>query len=91
MPMKTMPWAEMPDPRLVFLYRASARLTLVYSADMDLDEAVAGLVAPFEQLVGRRMTCDCEREIAERLERGSRSRRSNRAYPSPRSRRGVAA
>jgi hypothetical protein len=58
-----------PDARLVFLHSAAARLSLVYSSDMELDEAIGGLVEPFKEIIGRRMLCDCEREIAERLER----------------------
>jgi hypothetical protein len=59
------------DPRLIFLHRAAARLTLVYSADMTLEEAIGGLVEPFEELIGRQMLCAGEREIAERLDRAA--------------------
>jgi hypothetical protein len=48
------------DPRLVFLARASARLVLVESGEMDLDEAFDGLVAS---------VCDCARwPLAEQWE-----------------------
>jgi hypothetical protein len=40
------------DPRLAFLARASARLVLVESGEMDLDEA-------FDELVA--CVCDCAR------------------------------
>jgi hypothetical protein len=40
------------DPRLAFLARASARLILVESGEMDLDEAYEDLVAS---------VCDCAR------------------------------
>jgi hypothetical protein len=39
------------DPRLVFLERAAARLTLVETGEMDLDEAISGLLPAFEELV----------------------------------------
>jgi hypothetical protein len=44
------PRAEIPDPRLVFLERAAARLQLVNSADMTLDEAIEGLLEAIEEL-----------------------------------------
>jgi hypothetical protein len=47
------------DLRLVFLERAAARLRLVKSADMTLDDAVAGLVEAVEELIGRRLLCPC--------------------------------
>jgi hypothetical protein len=47
------------DPRLAFLERASARLLLVRSHDLDLTEAVAGLREAFEDIVGRRLLCPC--------------------------------
>jgi hypothetical protein len=80
---------EPPDPQLVFLHRAAARLKLVDAGDMDLDEAIGGLVEAFEQLIGQRMLCHCEREIAERLERTSSPRRFGEVYH--RRPRGVAA
>jgi len=49
------------DPRLAFLARASARLILVESGEMDLDEAYEDLVAS---------VCDCARwPLAEQWER----------------------
>jgi hypothetical protein len=42
--------AEIPDLRLVFLERCAARLQLVNSADMTLDEAIAGLREALEQM-----------------------------------------
>jgi hypothetical protein len=44
------PQAEIPDPRLVLLERAAARLQLVNSADMSLDEAIDGLLEAIDQL-----------------------------------------
>jgi len=44
------PRAEIPDPRLVFLERAAARLQLFYSCDMTLDEAIEGLFEAIDQL-----------------------------------------
>ena len=41
------------DPGLVFLVRAAARLTLVEACKMSVDEAIAGLIPAFEQLVDR--------------------------------------
>jgi hypothetical protein len=49
------------DPQLVFLARASARLVLVESGEMDLDEA-------FDELI--KSVCDCARwPLAEQWER----------------------
>jgi hypothetical protein len=47
------------DPRLVFLERAAARLRLVKSCDVPLDDAVAGLVEAVEDIIGRRLLCPC--------------------------------
>jgi hypothetical protein len=44
------PQAEIPDPRLVLLERAAARLQLVNSADMSLDEAIEGLLEAIDRL-----------------------------------------
>jgi hypothetical protein len=44
------PQAEILDPRLVFLERAAARLQLVNSADMTLDEAIEGLLEAIDLL-----------------------------------------
>ena len=41
------------DPRLVFLHRAHARLILFENGEMDLDEAVFGLINHY---------CQCSRE-----------------------------
>jgi hypothetical protein len=49
-----------PDPRLVFLERASARLFLVEAGEMTLDEAFEGLVASLQ--------CSCSRELVQRWE-----------------------
>ena len=49
-----------PDPRLVFLERASARLFLVEAGEMTLDEAFEGLVTSLQ--------CACSRELVERWE-----------------------
>jgi hypothetical protein len=48
-----------PDPRLAFLERASARLILAEAGEMEIDEAVDGLV---EQ-------CACDREMIDRWDR----------------------
>jgi len=48
-----------PDPRLAFLVRASARLTLVEAGEMEIDEAIVGLVDQ----------CACDREMIARWDR----------------------
>ena len=53
-------------PGLLFLQRASARLILVEAGELEVDEAVAGLVPAFEALVG---PCACSREIVDYWER----------------------
>lgn len=58
------------DPRLAFLARASARLILVESGEMDLAEA-------FEQLV-QSLSCPCTREMVEQWERSSRPQKQRR-------------
>jgi hypothetical protein len=63
------------DARLSFLQRAHARLILVEAGEMDLDEAIDGLVDAFHQI----RPCACTREIMERWERDyppSKRRRS---------------
>jgi hypothetical protein len=55
-----------PDPDLVFLERASARLILVQAGKMTVEEAIDGLIEPFKELVG---LCGCARDIVERWER----------------------
>jgi hypothetical protein len=57
------------DPRLVFLERAAARLTLVDAGEMSLDEAISDLVPAFEELRG-----DGFDELVERLARDSKTR-----------------
>ena len=53
-------WQDQPiDPRLVFLERASARCYLVDHGEMDIDDAITGLIPP----------CTCAREIYDRMER----------------------
>jgi hypothetical protein len=59
-----------PDPRLSFLQRAHARLILVESDVMTIDEAFDGLVACLQ--------CACEREIIERWERNDPPRTCRR-------------
>jgi hypothetical protein len=49
------------DPRIVFLARAAARDHLVAAGEMDIDEAINGLLPAFEQLVG---VCNCSRRTA---------------------------
>ena len=66
------------DPRIVFLERASARLRLVKACDMTPLEAIEGLVPAFEEIIGRRMLCECALDIVRRWEAaddGSRRRR----------------
>jgi hypothetical protein len=48
------------DPRLIFLARAAARLDLVETGVMELDEAFDGLVSS--------LSCGCSREMVERWE-----------------------
>jgi hypothetical protein len=55
-----------PDPRLVFLERAAARLLLLDACLMELDEAFDGLAFAFRELVA---PCLCDRETVERWER----------------------
>jgi hypothetical protein len=57
-----------PDPGLVFLQHAAARLMLVEAGEMEIEEALVGLIEPFEELVGP-LLCDCSHEIIERWER----------------------
>jgi hypothetical protein len=45
-----------PDPGLVFLQRAAARLVLVEAGKMTIDGAIDGLIDHFEELVG---PCNC--------------------------------
>jgi hypothetical protein len=55
------------DSRLVFLARASARLSLVEAGEMAVEQAIDGLIEPFEELVGP--LCACTNGICERWER----------------------
>jgi hypothetical protein len=55
------------DSRLVFLARASARLSLVEAGEMAVEQAIDDLIEPFEELVGR--LCARINEICERWER----------------------
>jgi hypothetical protein len=55
------------DSRLVFLARASARLSLVEAGEMAAEQAIDGLIEPFEELVGP--LCTCINDICERWER----------------------
>jgi hypothetical protein len=48
-----------PDPRLAFLERASARLTLVEAGEMEIEDAFSGLVDQ----------CACDREMIARWDR----------------------
>jgi hypothetical protein len=48
-----------PDPRLAFLARASARLTLVEAGEMEVADAFSGLVDQ----------CSCDREMIDRWDR----------------------
>jgi hypothetical protein len=59
LPIGGAPASALADLRLVFLERAAARLRLVKSADMALDDAVAGLVEAVEDIIGRRLLCPC--------------------------------
>jgi hypothetical protein len=66
------------DRRLAFLWRAAARARLVESGDMDLDEAVTGLLESIDRrwllelIVGRRaLPCGCECDVLGRWEQTS--------------------
>jgi hypothetical protein len=75
------PFAPMPpstdlsgsvDSRLVFLARAHARFILVELGEMDLEEALEGLVEP---------ACDCQRwPLTAQWERTHPPRRDNRRH-----------
>jgi hypothetical protein len=68
-----------PDPGLVFLYRAAARLRLVKAGAMTVDEAIDGLVDHFEELIG---PCDCVCETVDRWERDfPPTRRKPKRFP----------
>jgi hypothetical protein len=54
-----------PDPRAAFLLRAACRWELLEVGEMDLDEAIDGLIEPFMAIA----PCACERDILERWER----------------------
>ena len=60
--------SALPDPGLVFLQRAAARLVPVEAGEMDIEIAIIDLVEPLEQLVGP-LLCDCSRDIVARWER----------------------
>jgi hypothetical protein len=51
------------DPRAVFLARAAAREVLYRAGELDLDEAVDGLLDALEML----RPCACHRDLIERL------------------------
>ena len=70
-----------PDLRVVFLERASARLRLVKSMDLGLDEAVAGLIEPLEDIIGRRQLCECALDTVRRWEAADDSSRRRRRAP----------
>ena len=64
------------DWRLAFLARAGARFRLVESGDMELDEAVTGLIESLdrrwllERIVrGRHLPCACECDVIGRWNR----------------------
>jgi len=61
------PVAVTRDPRLLFLARASARHTLVELGQMDIGDAIAGLVDAVENIYGER--CSCADEIVTQWER----------------------
>lgn len=54
-----------PDPRAVFLLRASALQIMVAAGELELGDAIDRLIPDFEKL----RPCACHREIVERLER----------------------
>jgi hypothetical protein len=62
-PSPNTPAHQYADPREVFLARAAARDRLVQSGEMDLDEAIEGLIPAFCRLC----PCTCERELYESL------------------------
>jgi hypothetical protein len=75
------------DARLDFLQRASARLALVEAGEMDLETAIAGLIEPFEALVGP-LLCGCSRDIIAGWERQYppiKNKRSPTPRPTPKS------
>src|SRR5262245_59158752 len=74
-----------PDPGLVFLERAAARLLLVEAGEMDVETAIIALVEPLEQLVGP-LLCDCSGDIVARWERDYppvKNRRLRAKRPTP--------
>jgi hypothetical protein len=54
------------DLRYAFLVRAAARLQLVDSCDLTLDQAVHDLVPAMEEIIGWRLVCPCVRLDAPR-------------------------
>jgi hypothetical protein len=67
------------DPGLVFLQRAAARLMLVETGEIEIGEAIVGLIEPFEELFDARL-CDCVMDIVKDWERRY-PRRKPRAGP----------
>ena len=77
--------SALPDPGLVFLQRAAARLVPVEAGEMDIEIAIIDLVEPLEQLVGP-LLCDCSRDIVARWERNYppvRNERPPSTQPTP--------
>jgi hypothetical protein len=66
-----------PDPGLVFLHRAAARLRLVEAGKMTIDAAIDCLVEPFEELFDACL-CDCALDLVEEWERRYPPKRSRR-------------
>jgi hypothetical protein len=66
---------NVPNPAIIFLERASARLILVRAGEMDPHDAVAGLADAFHWLV----PCACTREIMDRWERAHPPRKRRKA------------
>jgi hypothetical protein len=70
------------DPAIIFLEQAAARLRLVEAAEMELDEAIIGLIDPFEELFGPIVCSRCrsaENARRERQQERARSRPTSQA------------
>jgi hypothetical protein len=68
------------DPAIIFLEQAAARLTLVEADEMELDEAIIGLIDPFEELFGPIV---CSRCRSAETARRQRQQERARSRPTP--------